>query len=61
MSIKAIEMGRDTDAEEWAMRWASQIAEKHLPAADFKIQSALTSDIAEALTHVKRSWDTSSQ
>lgn len=50
-----------TNAEDWALRWASQIVEKHMPGADFKTQAALSADVAEALTHVKRSWDTRSE
>jgi hypothetical protein len=55
---KAVKMSRPVNAEEWAMRQASAIAEKHMPDAGFEAQSDLMADIAEALTHVKRSWDT---
>ena len=51
---KVVEAGRPTDAEEWAMRQGSAIAEKHLPNAPFKVQCDLASDIAEALTSVRR-------
>ena len=54
MNPKVVKMGRPTDAEEWAMRQASSLAEKHMPDADFETQSALASDIAEALTSVRR-------
>lgn len=52
-TVKVIQAGRPTNAEEWAMRQGSAIAEKHLPSADFLTQSALASDIAEALTSVR--------
>lgn len=57
MYAKAVKMSRPVDAEEWAMRYASAIAEKHMPDAGFEAQSELMADIAEALTKVKKTWD----
>lgn len=57
-TVKVVAAGRPTDAEEWAMRQGSAMAEKHLPDADFQTQSALASDIAEALTAVRRLCNT---
>ena len=51
---KAVECGRETDAEEWAMRDGMSMARKHLPDASFEARAALASDIAEALTSVRR-------
>jgi len=54
---KTIKESRPVDAEEWALRQASFIAEQHMPDAGFEAQSDLMADIAEALTNVKKLWD----
>lgn len=51
---RTIETGRETNAEEWAMRQGLAIAHEHLPKGEFQKVSALASDIAEALTSVRR-------
>lgn len=52
--LKIIEQGPLTDAEEWAMRQGMAIAERHLLEGDFQSRAALASEIAEALTAVRR-------
>jgi hypothetical protein len=51
---KAIKLGRATDAEEWAMRQGIDIAERHCSELTWDQRSDLASEIAEALTGVRR-------
>jgi hypothetical protein len=57
MSAKAISMSRLVDAEEWAMRQADAIADKHMPEASQEKRWELAADIAEALTRTKRLFE----
>jgi hypothetical protein len=47
MTVKAISMSRPVKAEEWAMRQASAIVEKHMPDVPIEKQWELSADIAE--------------
>lgn len=58
MTIKAISMSRPVQAEEWAMRQASAITEKHLPDMPMEKQWELSADIAEALTRIRQLYAT---
>lgn len=52
-SIKAVAMSRPVQAEEWAMRQASSLVEKHLPDMPLEKQWEISADIAEALTRTR--------
>lgn len=53
MAIKVVKASRPVQAEEWAMRQASAIADKHMAGATIEKQWELSADIAEALTQVR--------
>lgn len=53
MTIKAVSMSRPVQAQEWAMRQASAIVEKHFPDMPMEKQWEVSADIAEALTQVR--------
>ena len=56
--IKAISMSRPVQAQEWAMRQASAIVEKHFPEMPLEKQWEISADIAEALTQTRFIFDT---
>lgn len=49
MTVKAVEESRPVQAQEWALRWADGIAEKHLQDLPQSKRFAVAADIAEAL------------
>ena len=53
MTIKAVSMSRPVQAQEWAMRQASAIVEKHFPDMPMEKQWEISADIAEALTRTR--------
>ncbi len=52
-TVKAIAMSRPMNAEEWAVRQASALVEKHFPDLPLEKQWETSADIAEALTSVR--------
>jgi hypothetical protein len=50
-------MSRPVQAQEWAMRQASGIVEKHFPEMPMEQQWVVSADIAEALTQVRYMFD----
>lgn len=57
MTIKAVSMSRPVQAEEWAMRQASSLVDKHFPELALEKQWELAADIAEALTRTRHIFD----